>query len=1227
MSAPQIQSSFNAGEISPELYGAVDLKKISAAGTTIRNMTCNYRGGVISRGGLAFVGRCKQAPPAAPSRPIPFQFSITQGYTLEFGDNYLRFVFQGGYVLENPVPITNALQANPVLIDVIGQPFMNGDWVFANGVQGMTQLNGNTYIVANSMPGSFTLNDLNGNPVNGVAYGAYMGGGTFARIYTVTTPYAAVDLPYLKFAQTADVMSLTCSNPTTLTEYPQYDLTRLSAIDWTLTAVNFGPAIIAPAGVTALANAQAPTTGINATFSYVVTSVDGQGNESIASAQASCHGANIQVEGGTNTVSWTYVQGAAFYNIYRSPPSVDNGMTPILVPAGSLYGFVGSSYGTQFADNQSVVDLTQTPPTHGNPFAQGQILAVDILDPGTSVGATNYAITTAMGSGFSGTPVLNNGNITAFPITNNGFGYREGDSIAFNGAGHASGAISFATNPNPGDTITLNGVVWTFVYGTPAAQQTTIAGALSVTLASLVNDLTNSGIAAVVVATYASDITKKILLVTYKQAGTGGNSYTLAASAATPSGAFLMGGSGSTGGVATGSYTFTVQPTVGQAIILNGQNISFGDFLTVPFFNNVLIGSSLAHTLNNLAFYLNSSTSINLNVATYAISGGTVLNITYKTTGSVGDTYTLLSGSYGGTTSGPTLTGGTNSTGNPSAILVVGPNSGTYPGVVTYFQQRRFYANSLNNPDTFWASQTELFSNFDTSVPTIATDAITASPWTEQVNGIQWLIPMPGGLIAMTGRRAWQILGEGSYSLNAQPITPSTTQAQAQAFNGASATIPPVVIDYDVVYVEAVSNSIVRDLSWTVFTNIYTGNDLTILSSHLFLNYQLVQGAWARNPYKILWLTRNDGTMLSLTYLKEQEVYGWARHDTQGLVVGIAAITEPPVDAVYCIVQRFPPYAPQGIYCMERMDNRLWQAVEDGYCVDSGIANPMSSPATYLYASASTGAVQFTAGLGVFSPPSVGQIIRMGGGIATVQAYTSPTVVSGTWNLGASNGAIGLPFASAGTWNIATPVTTLNASHLAGMSVVGLADGVPIGPLAVGATGLVNLPFAASNVKIGLPFVAQVQTPYLNGGDPTVQGRRKVVPAATARLASSAAFQIGTNQPDGAAQNPPNLGITWTGLAQVNLLSATGGQSPPKTYTSPGGQTVTPLWTGDYRQVGAGAEWNSKGQIAIQQTLPMALEIVAIIPEILDGDTPEVALSPRQAGQQPQGPGRHMLRI
>ncbi len=248
----------------------------------------------------------------------------------------------------------------------------------------------------------------------------------------------------------------------------------------------------------------------------------------------------------------------------------------------------------------------------------------------------------------------------------------------------------------------------------------------------------------------------------------------------------------------------------------------------------------------------------------------------------------------------------------------------------------------------------------------------------------------------------------------------------------------------------------------------------------------------------------------------------------------------------------------------------------------------------------------------------------MSGGIVKITGYTNSTQVTGTWVLAGTNHPLGVPYAPAGQWTLSSPVTFLNAPHLSGMTLVGLADGVPLSGLTcVGQFGVVALPFPASNVKVGLPFTAQLQTPYLNGQQVT-QGARKVIPAATFRIAASGNFTTGVNQPDAAALCPPPIFATWSNMATANLNAPTGGQFGPVTYTTPGGGSAQALWTGDIRVVGGNSPgWVSKGQVAVQQTLPLPLQVIAIMPEVLPGDLPEVTY--RDKPQAPRPPGRHMI--
>jgi hypothetical protein len=104
----------------------------------------------------------------------------------------------------------------------------------------------------------------------------------------------------------------------------------------------------------------------------------------------------------------------------------------------------------------------------------------------------------------------------------------------------ATGAISFPAQPTAGDTITLNGVVITFVASGAAGNQVNIGADLTATLANLLTFLTTSQNASLLLCNYATNATSKRLGITYKTSNLGDN-FTLAASVATVSAPTLKG--------------------------------------------------------------------------------------------------------------------------------------------------------------------------------------------------------------------------------------------------------------------------------------------------------------------------------------------------------------------------------------------------------------------------------------------------------------------------------------------------------------------------------------------------------------------------------------------------------------------------------------------------------------------------------------------------------------
>ncbi|GAB4387221.1 phage tail tube protein [Albidovulum sp.] len=109
-------------------------------------------------------------------------------------------------------------------------------------------------------------------------------------------------------------------------------------------------------------------------------------------------------------------------------------------------------------------------------------------------------------------------------------------------AGKAAGSIAFATNPSAGDTITLNGTIWTFVSGPPSGNETEIQATVTQTVDQLVADLAASADPEVSKCSYARPSGTQTLAIEFDTAGPSGNGFTLAASSASVSGLTLTGG-------------------------------------------------------------------------------------------------------------------------------------------------------------------------------------------------------------------------------------------------------------------------------------------------------------------------------------------------------------------------------------------------------------------------------------------------------------------------------------------------------------------------------------------------------------------------------------------------------------------------------------------------------------------------------------------------------------
>ena len=220
-------------------------------------------------------------------------------------------------------------------------------------------------------------------------------------------------------------------------------------------------------------------------------------------------------------------------------------------------------------------------------------------------------------------------------------------------------------------------------------------------------------------------------------------------------------------------------------------------------------------------------------------------------------------------------------------------------------------------------------------------------------------------------------------------------------------------------------------------------------------------------------MPRADGSLLTLTRVREQEVTGWARHSTLGNYLDLAEIREASGTYVYQIVQRF--LQDEWQTCVERIPVRDDSLAENYWGVDCGVSLPTTYPAASLYASDVSGEVTLTADADVFLAGSVGDVVYYAGGKLTITAYLTNRTVTATYLREATQylkfGLAPVPqIFQSGAWSMDTPTNTVGGLwHLEGQSVSISYDGNAELNYIV-TNGQITLPIPSTKAYVGLPY-------------------------------------------------------------------------------------------------------------------------------------------------------------
>jgi hypothetical protein len=261
-----------------------------------------------------------------------------------------------------------------------------------------------------------------------------------------------------------------------------------------------------------------------------------------------------------------------------------------------------------------------------------------------------------------------------------------------------------------------------------------------------------------------------------------------------------------------------------------------------------------------------------------------------------------------------------------------------WPEAVTFHQQRLWFANTPQKPQTIWGSVSADFVNH---APTELADGVVADDSgmaftldDDQVNAIYSLVSTARGLVIMT--EGGEFLMQSTSSSDA--ITPSNVGVRRQTRHGMRRYVKPVPVSSSVLFSQKAGRKI-RAFAYFFEDDQFKAPDLAILSEHItkdrirWMEYQ-------QEPDSILWMIDEAGGLLSLTYERSEEVLGWARHVIGGTDVkalSMASIFENNVDRLWIVVERTVDSATVRFveYITDEFDAST--AIEDAFFVDAGV--------------------------------------------------------------------------------------------------------------------------------------------------------------------------------------------------------------------------------------------------------------------------------------------------
>lgn len=895
----QLQPSFNNGEISPLLYDRVDFQKFVSSVKSGKNMFVHPQGGMSNRAGTVMLAQAKDEK----VRLIPFEFSSTETYVIEFGNGYCRFftaegqvvVEEGGvqvpYEIESPFTTADLdkiryCQSGDVMyIAWEGKPkilsrydhtrWQFSDYDYKNGPIDFKR-DFTAFLTKTEATAAYTF----------ISY-QYPSNSTY---YSSPEAYVSEnDMNWVLFPSLNNkISSIKKENNMLFSLVSQDGLFYYSystnGRDWNLFPNNLHEERSYGLKVAYNGSVFLMTASENKYYVFSNPLNISTFEFPIAVSVLRCVNNVFFIKGGNNSnvyystdgINWTQLQYASFYNMYRTPiPSVyyDGVYYGSCIANGYQYMITWDSSLTylSYASNNYIPVESDAPLAFGKLWSSKNVVDssgryyVYYWDP-----ANPNQLTTVFTQPSSQSHTIK-------------ISYYGGDKIYFMYANSWNTAVSYSSEGQIGYVSAASGqnihdiIPFNFPVAEASLQLNSTdyefseedVGKIFALLAKVDSDYVNSQLT-------GNYTVPKVFL--------SADSWTLITSGSW-SGSIVL--ETSDDGSAWNTYRSYSSPSSSA-----GTNFNVTGSFDYPTFvriksKDVSGTATVSFTVQASEFYV-------------FVKGAQFISASLLTVVSESESEKYI----------PYVLS------NSGTLYLSNWKEGSFPSEVDLYQDRIVWATN-NELD---ATKISDYKNFGVSTDVTDDDAISVVIKDKKVDKINSIV---------AGQKLAVYSDDGNFVHNNDTFTPNSATFLKQGATGGS-DVKPVVVRDHIIYAHPMKQAI-SDYAYNFETDGYAGQDISILANHLFDGKVIKTLAYQQEPYSIIWVLQEEGTVLACTYLRQQNVIAWTPMDFGGKVLSIAVCSTGTEEHLYLAVER-----ENGTF-VEKMPTRLLSAApEECFFVDCG---------------------------------------------------------------------------------------------------------------------------------------------------------------------------------------------------------------------------------------------------------------------------------------------------